>query len=72
MPLVELPHCNLELNPAERVFEKFPRAVEGKIHATLDDKVAAVSVNLEWIEADPECVRSPTGRGLTPHSSTDR
>jgi hypothetical protein len=60
MPLVELPPYSPELNPAERVFEELRRVVEGKVYATLDDKVAAVSAHLEWLEADPELVRSLT------------
>jgi hypothetical protein len=42
------------------VFEELRRAVEGKVYATLDDKVAAVDAHLEWFEADPERVRSLT------------
>lgn len=60
MPLVELPPYSPELNPAERVFEEVRRAVEGKIYATIDDKVAAVVAHLEWLEADPDRVRSLT------------
>jgi transposase len=43
LPLVELPPASPELNPAERVFEELRRAVEGKVYATLADKVAAVA-----------------------------
>jgi hypothetical protein len=60
MPLVELPPYSPELNPAERVFEELRRVVEGRIYRTLDDKVAAVVAHLEWLEADPERVRSLT------------
>jgi transposase len=60
LPLVELPPYSPELNPAERVFEELRRVVEGKIYATLDDKMAAVAAHLEWLEADPERVRSLT------------
>lgn len=60
MPLVELPPYSPELNPAERVFEELRRVVEGKVYPTLDDKVAAVVAHLEWLEADPERVRSLT------------
>jgi transposase len=60
IPLVELPPYSPELNPAERVFEKLRRVVEGKVYTTLDDKVAAVVAHLEWLEADPERVRSLT------------
>jgi hypothetical protein len=60
MPLVELPPDSPELNPAERVFEEIRRRVEGKIYATLDDKVAKVTAYLGWLEAHPERVRSLT------------
>jgi hypothetical protein len=60
MRLVELPPYSPELNPAERVFEELRRVVEGKIYATIDDKVAAVVAHLAWLEADPERVRSLT------------
>jgi hypothetical protein len=60
LPLVEQPPASPELNPTERVFEELRRVVEGKIHATLDDKVAAVAAHLARLEADPERVRSLT------------
>jgi transposase len=58
MPLVELTPYSPELNPSERVSEELRRTVEGKIDATIDDKVAAVVAHLERLEADPERVRS--------------
>jgi len=60
MPLVELPPNSPDLNPAERVFEELRRVVEGKIYATIDDKVAAVAAYLARLEADPARVRSLT------------
>jgi transposase len=60
LPLVEQPPASPELNPAERVFEELRRAVEGKVYATLEDKVAAVHAALERLDADPERVRSLT------------
>jgi transposase len=59
-PLIELPPYSPELNPAERVFEEIRRAVEGKIYATLDAKVQAVTDFLKDLEADPNRVRSLT------------
>lgn len=61
LPLVAQPPASPELNPAERVFEELRRAVEGKVYATLADKVAAVAAELARIEADPERVRRLTG-----------
>ena len=61
LPLVEQPPASPELNPAERVFEELRRAVEGKVDATLADKVAAVATELGRIEADPARVRRLTG-----------
>jgi len=58
MPLIGLPAYSPELNPAERVFEELRRAVEGKVYATLDDKVAAVERALAKLEADPATIRS--------------
>jgi transposase len=60
MPLIALPPYSPELNPAERVFEEVRRVVEGTIYATLDDKVAAVNVVLEDLDAHPERVRRLT------------
>jgi hypothetical protein len=42
LPLVEQPPTSPELNPAERVFEELWRVMEGKVYATLDEKVEAV------------------------------
>jgi hypothetical protein len=61
LPLVEQPSASPELNPAERVFEELRRAVEGKVYATIEDKVAAVGAELERLEADPDSVRRLTG-----------
>jgi hypothetical protein len=61
LPLVEQPPASPELNPAERVFEELRRAVEGKVYATLEEKVQAVGAELARIEADPDLVRTLTG-----------
>ena len=60
MPLIELPPYSPELNPAERVFEEIRRAIEGKVYATLEEKVMAVQEFLIKLEANPERVRSLT------------
>lgn len=59
-PLIALPAYSPELNPAERVFEELRRAVEGKIYATLEDKMAAVDAALDRLASDPARVRSLT------------
>ena len=61
LPLIGLPAYSPELNPAERVFEELRRAVEGKVYATLEEKVAAVESALTKLEVDPARVRSLTG-----------
>lgn len=58
LPLVGLPAYSPELNPAERVFQEPRRAVEGRVYATLDAKVAAVEAELAKLDADPARVRS--------------
>jgi transposase len=58
LPQIGLPPHSPELNPAERVFEELRRATDGKVYATLEDKVAAVEKRLGELEADPERVRS--------------
>jgi hypothetical protein len=61
LPLVEQPPASPELNPADRVFEELRRAVEGKVYATLEDKMEAVGAELARIEANPDRVRKLTG-----------
>jgi hypothetical protein len=61
LPLVEQPPASPELNPAERVFEELRRAVEGKVYATLEEKVDAVQAELARFDVDPERVRRLTG-----------
>jgi hypothetical protein len=60
MPLIGLPPYSPELNPAERVFEGVRREIEGKVYATLDEKMKAVQKFLTNLESDPERVRSLT------------
>lgn len=60
-PLVIQPSYAPELNPAERVFQELRRAVEGRVYASLDEKVAAIEKELmEW-DADPDRVRRLVG-----------
>jgi hypothetical protein len=61
VPLIQLPAYSPELNPAERLFEEVRRHVEGRVYATLADKVAAVNAFLDELDADPARVRSPCG-----------
>jgi transposase len=61
VPLIRLPAYSPELNPAERLFEEIRRHVEGRVYATLADKVAAVEAFLEQLDADPARVRSLCG-----------
>ena len=58
LPLVALPPYSPELNPAERVFEEVRRWVEGRVYESVEDKVAAVNGFLEWLESEPQRVRS--------------
>ena len=61
LALVGLPSYSPELNPAERLFEEIRRHVEGRVYATLDDKVADVETFLEDLDADPTRVRRLCG-----------
>lgn len=61
LPLITLPPVSPELNPAERVFQEIRREIEGRVYATLDDKVAAVDHVLAELDADPARVRSLAG-----------
>jgi transposase len=61
VPLIELPRYSPELNPAERLFEEVRRHVEGRVYATLADKVAAVNAFLDELDADPARVQSLCG-----------
>ncbi len=61
LALLGLPAYSPELNPAERLFEEIRRHVEGRVYATLDDKVADVQVFLDQLDADPARVRRLCG-----------
>lgn len=74
-PLVVQPPAAPELNPAERVFEYLRGEVEGKVYATLADKMATVDTVLQQLVAAPERIRSLTGpawirAALTPPENT--
>jgi hypothetical protein len=61
VPLIELPPYSPETNPAERLFEEVRRHTEGRVYATLADKVAAVNAFLDDLDADPARVRRLCG-----------
>jgi len=61
LPLIEQPSYAPELNPAERVFELLRAEIEGVVYQSLEDKVAAVEVILEELDAEPERIKSLTG-----------
>ena len=61
MTLIAQPPYAPELQPAERVFEELRRVVEGKVYASLDEKVAAVERELRALAADPERVKALAG-----------
>lgn len=56
-PLVQQPAYAPELNPVERLIEELRRAVEGKVHDTLEAKVGAIEAELWKWDADPDRVR---------------
>jgi hypothetical protein len=69
MPLVGLPPYSPELNPAERGFQEVRRAIEGKVYATLEDKMTAVADFLTQLRRSRSgCAPSPGGTGLRPLS----
>jgi hypothetical protein len=61
LAFVGLPAYSPELNPAERLFEEIRRRSDGRVYATLDDKVAEVQALLEELDADPSRVRRLCG-----------
>ncbi len=61
LPLIALPPYAPELNPAERVFEEIRGEIEGKVYATLDEKVAAVDAILRDLDADPDRLQRLAG-----------
>ena len=61
LPTVVQPAYSPELNPAERVFEEVRRWVEGRVYASIEEKVEAVNAYLRRLESDPDRVRSLAG-----------
>ncbi len=61
LAVIEQPPYAPELNPAERLIEEIRREVEGRIYATLADKIAAVDAFLLDLDADPDRVRRLAG-----------
>jgi hypothetical protein len=61
LALLQQPPYAPELQPAERVFEELRQQVEGKVYATLEEKVAAVERELQALAADPERVQRLAG-----------
>lgn len=61
LALIEQPPYAPELNPAERLIEEVRRAVDGRVYATLEDKIAAVDAFLTELDADPARVRRLAG-----------
>ena len=61
LPLIALPPYAPELNPAERVFEEIRSEIEGRVFATLEDKVAAVEAILREWDTDPARVQRLAG-----------
>jgi hypothetical protein len=59
--LVEQPPGSPELNPAERIFEELRRQIEGRLYATIEEKVAAIETELAALVADPPRVRRLAG-----------
>jgi transposase len=61
LPVIVQPPYAPELNPAERVIQELRRAVEGRVYATLDDKIAAIEARLAAFDADPAALQRLTG-----------
>jgi hypothetical protein len=56
-PLVQQPAHASELNPVERLIEELRRGVEGKVYASLEEKVAAIDAELRKWDVDAHRVR---------------
>jgi hypothetical protein len=61
LPLIRLPACAPELNPAEQVIRQLRRAAEGEVHGEMERKVAPVEMALRTPAADPVAVRRLVG-----------
>lgn len=58
--LIDQPPYAPELNQVERLFEYLRSRIEGRVYATIEDKVEAVNAVLAELDADPALVRSMT------------
>jgi hypothetical protein len=61
VPTIIQPAASPELNPAERVGEVIRAAVEGRVYATLGQKMLAVESVLHELQADRQRVKKLTG-----------
>jgi hypothetical protein len=61
MPTIIQPAASPELNPAERVGEVLRAAVEGRVYATLWQKMQAVTTVLNELQADRKRVKQLRG-----------
>jgi len=60
LPLIEQPPYAPELNPVERVFAYLRARIEGRVYATIEDKMDAVNAVLAELDADPSRVTTLT------------
>ena len=60
-PMVLQPVYAPELNPVERLIEELRRGVEGKVYASLQEKVAAIEDELRKWDVDADRVRRLAG-----------
>ncbi len=60
LPLVGLPAYAPELNPPERLFEELRRVLEGRVYASLEEKMALAEQHLHAFAADPARLRRLT------------
>jgi hypothetical protein len=61
VPTIIQPAASPELNPAERVGEVIRAAVEGRVYATLWQKMLAVEAVLHEFQADHQRMKQLTG-----------
>lgn len=61
LTLIQQPPYAPELNPAELVFEGLRNKTEGRVYATIEEKVAAVDQALRELAAHPEQVKRLAG-----------
>jgi hypothetical protein len=61
MPTILQPAASPELNPTERVGEVIRAKTEGRVYATLGNKMLAVEAVLHELQDDPDRVKQLTG-----------